>query len=245
MSSVEFKKPIYTTDKTSFGEALNGLQNKINNIQKTISYLDAYNITTVVTTPEEMAAAISLLPPGEGLINNVTYPFEENNESYRTGDIVLRLLDNRIIKISTTVGGVYYPSQLVKHENNEYTLTYSYSAATPTIGASNMSIGSPISTPTETINVQLGTLQGNQDSNVYGILQVLENKTFSHAYATMTSGSTTYKIHPVIKFFVKKADNSVGEEVDLRYSFTEDDEKNNWTVTLTEDVQLSLYIEVK
>jgi hypothetical protein len=227
MPTQKFKTNYKVTTESQFGEALEAIDNKIEQLQKGISYLDVYNISSSIEKEEDLNSAISLLAPGEALVVNVPYPFKLGEKEYRTGDIILRLLDNKEIHIKANVGGVFYPSSL-EADGNSYKLSYTYSNTQPengTIKAEQEGDTQTISTPHKEIVFNLNANTENI-TNIYGIFQELSSTTkdgvhLTFPVATIRVGENDEPIKPNIKFYAV-SDNTIEEEVYVSYSLTKD-----------------------
>lgn len=234
----------------SYQDQLDTLNGQVNSIQKQISYLDLYNITTSVDKEEDLASAITLLPPGEALVINVQKTFYLNNEAYKTGDIVLRLIDNSIIHVVSNVGGVYYPSKL-ELDDGAYKVTYAFSSSTPPSGTIEYGkenqppdykypMGSTINDPTTEISFVLK--EGNSDSNIYGLFMDLSKEGNKFKAIETKDG---VKIRPLIKFF--EVDNGVIKE-ELVVEYTLSLSGNQWVVSIDSGINYSnwkLWMQVK
>lgn len=233
----------------SYQEQLTGLSEQLNNIEKQISYLDLYNITTSVDQEEELASAITLLPPGEALVINIQNTFTLDGETYKTGDIILRLIDNSVIHVVSNVGGVYFPSKLESSDDG-YTLTYSFSPSMPPIGQTEYK-GSEIKEPTREISFNLNT--NNSDSNIYGLfrnLAVENNNKFEAVFVDNIA------VKPLIKFFEVddeiEGSEIIEEELMVEYTLALttniDNNKKEWVVSIDSGInpsQWSLWMQVK
>ena len=234
----------------SYQDQLDTLSGQVNSIQKQISYLDLYNITTSVDKEEDLASAITLLPPGEALVINVQKTFYLNNEAYKTGDIVLRLIDNSIIHVVSNVGGVYYPSKL-ELDDGAYKVTYAFSPSMPPSGTIEYGkenqppdykypMGSTINDPTTAISFLLK--EGNSDSNIYGLFVDLSKEGSNKFNAVEEKG---VKIRPLIKFF--EVDNGVIKE-ELVVEYTLSLSGNQWVISIDSGINCSnwkLWMQVK
>lgn len=228
----------------SYQEQLTGLSEQLNNIQKQISYLDLYNITTSVDQEEELASAITLLPPGEALIINVQNTFTLDGETYKTGDVILRLVDNNVIHVVSNVGGVYFPSKLESTSGGTI-LTYAFSPSMPPTGTTQYA-GSEIKEPTREISFNLNA--NNSDSNIYGLfknLAVENNNKFDAVFVDSTV------VKPLIKFFEVDGE-TIKEELVVEYTLTlttdEETKDKVWVVSIDSRInpsQWNLWMQVK
>ena len=69
-----------------------------------------------------MPAQINSLPNNSSLVINAP-SFVLNEETYKTGDIILKLYNGTSIHIRAQAGGIFYPSSLTtRDEGKNYTL---------------------------------------------------------------------------------------------------------------------------
>ena len=245
MPTQNFKATHKVTTETQFGEALEQLDRKIDQLQKSISYLDLYSISTAVEQEDELASAISLLAPGEALVINIPYTFVSGDREYHTGDIILRLLDNKEIHIKANVGGVYYPQKLEKVGSN-FKLSYGYLNSQPSDGIASITTSGntqTVSTPKKNINF---TIDNNtENATIYGLFELLTSSNLNSIhYSFAAVGPDSNKIRPVIKFYAVD-DNVILEEVNVSYSL-ELNNQNQWEVSIKDGFYgWPLYIMVK
>lgn len=229
-----FQKPFSVATSEDYGEALQQLNAELKNIQKNINYLDTYNITTSVTSEADFPSTQSLLVPGSALVINTPYSFVFNKETYRVGDVVLRLATGEWVHIRAQVGGLYYPKKLTK-TNNGYELSYEYLAATPTKESADVS-GNEVTTPGK--NITFTGLTAPNDNNVYGIFDKMSTSTYSFNHCVLDGKI----IKPVIKFFYGSGKDNLEEEVSVDYRLTSGSGK--WLVSI-DYTFTNLYIMVK
>lgn len=228
MSTITFQRPFEAGSSTEYGSALNQLNEKIKNIQKNITYLDTYNITTAVTDETNFPAAKSLLIPGSALVINTPQSFYFNNEEYRVGDVVLRIATGEWIHIKTQVGGLYYPSSFTKKTNNdEYEITYAYYAATPTQDNSAYNPDGTVAAPGK--NIIFSGIQESEDNKIYGnkcMSQYDNEKGYFFIFNAYFDSKTHVFIEPIIKFYFHERGVLV-EEISANFSYTKQEVQEN------------------
>lgn len=250
MATSNFKNVYRAATPDEYQAALLQLNEKINTIQKNISYLDTYNITTAVNNEEDLPAAISLLPPGEGLVVNVQYSFRHEGEIYKTGDVVLRLLSNDVIHIQSNVGGVYYPQKLEEVDGG-FKITYAFSASAPPQEAATINTTESGGKTTQEVDSIGNTVTFSVDTTdiseqqVYGYLSKIQPATGGKDYhlsfpavSTNISDSAEY-VKPLVKFFLCEEPAVSGDmpkilnELSIAYKLWLDGA--NWKLTLWDD----------
>lgn len=184
--TVIFNPPFNVGSSEEYGKALQAINNKIDEIGKTITYLDVYNIVDVVTDYTKLPAQINSLPNNSSLVINAP-SFVLNEETYKTGDIILKLYNGTNIHIRAQAGGIFYPSSLItKDGGKNYTLQYSFSPSEPVEGSSTGTLAKTISF--ENIKTD------NSNKTIYGIFEEF-GKTGSYYFDAITS------VQPQIQFW--------------------------------------------
>ena len=192
-----------------FQQDLMFLNEKLEAVQKRLTFYDFYNIAAIVEDPSLLQTTINNLLPNTALIINTN-----NAGNYNRGDIVFKTSTGDIQTIRAQSGGLYYPAKLTKSGNN-YTLEYKYSASAPTIGqpAEDVSLG-------ETANLSTSiTFKGLTDASksegiAYGVIKQYGEKDWNSIEAVATPKDNKL-IWPVIKFFT-----NWNEEVYFTYTLT-------------------------
>lgn len=126
-------------NKATFGEAFGLLDQKINNLQKDLTYWDIFRIREQITDNEDTEAKFTALAPGESLIFNKTYTEEIKSLDEKTyvlsrGDVLIKTLDETAVLVKAINQGMYYPSQIIKNEDDSYTITYAFDTSAPVEG---------------------------------------------------------------------------------------------------------------
>lgn len=158
------QQKIATTE--SYASALDKLQDQINSISKNITYLDVYNIIDTVESKDELNVKVA------GLINNsslvINCPtFQEGDEEYATGDIVLKNNNGEVIHIEAQPGGVYYPED-ISNSGSNIIIQYKYATNTPEENSKYQEEEetTPPDGPKETMSFMLELPESS--SNIYG-----------------------------------------------------------------------------
>ena len=248
-----FQKPFSVATSGEYSEALNQLNNELKNIQKNITYLDAYNITTSVITEADFPSTQALLVPGSALVVNTPYSFEFGGDTYRVGDVVLRLATGELVHIRAQVGGLYYPKKLEAVDGG-YNLSYEYLAATPTKESADVN-DNEVTTPGK--NITFTGITAEADSNIYGIWDkinppynssqreyiasdtIVGDYHYSFSSKFKQNSDKTYSlISPVIKFFYSGDGVTCVDELKIAYTLKHRQFQENagvWYVTLYDD----------
>lgn len=238
MPTFNFNKPFKAGDDVAYKDSLDALSAKLQSIQKNITYLDTYNITSAVSSEHETAAAISLLTPGSALVINTQYSFMLNDEQYRTGDVVLRIATGEYIHIQSQVGGLYYPHQLEEGDSG-YKITYAFTPSVPDIGNSLVSKEENTQTVVDLKQTIEFELKEKEDQAfIYGIYdETPENGKFSFPIQSIIVDGVSKVVRPLIKFFIVDVNaGSVVEELNITYKLTQN--TDNWDVELIDDFSM-------
>ena len=118
---------------TSYEAQLQALQDQIDSISKNITYLDVYNIIDTVEAKDELNVKVAGLISNSSLVINCP-TFQEGDEEYVTGDIVLKNNNGEVIHIEAQPGGAYYPKN-ISNSGNNVTIQYNYAPSTPNPGS--------------------------------------------------------------------------------------------------------------
>lgn len=235
MSTNTFKKPFNASSPEEYGNALQQLHNEIINVKKEVTYFDAYNITEVVESKDAFSSQINTITNNSGVVINCQ-PFSHNGEIYNTGDVVLKLQDNKFAHIRAQTGGLYYPSKLEKGDNG-YVLTYAYKSSAPTEESSNVNIGDEAVFAKD---ISFSGLSSTELTNsyVYGIWDKMTitngggcSYRFKKQKHTINKDNkeTTIDVDPVFEFFFVSGENI--EKVDTEY-FLQSPNDTEWNVII-------------
>lgn len=155
------------------------LSNKLETVRKTITSWDAYHISQVVTTEEELQAGLSSLMENSSLLVNIPLATQINNKTYVMGDIVYCDLNRNQHIINSIPNGFYYPSSIqTDPDSNNVILQWNYSTATPIDNSNRPADSEP---PLLTDNVLTtpyyeiaAALPYHEEKILYGIKKLLE-----------------------------------------------------------------------
>ena len=181
-----------------FQQDLMFLNEKLEAVQKRLTFYDFYNIAAIVEDPSLLQTTINNLLPNTALIINTN-----NAGNYNRGDIVFKTSTGDIQTIRAQSGGLYYPAKLTKSGNN-------YTLGQP---AEDVSLG-------ETANLSTSiTFKGLTDASksegiAYGVIKQYGEKDWNSIEAVATPKDNKL-IWPVIKFFT-----NWNEEVYFTYTLT-------------------------
>lgn len=192
-----------------FQQDLMFLNEKLEAVQKRLTFYDFYNIAAIVEDPSLLQTTINNLLPNTALIINTN-----NAGNYNRGDIVFKTSTGDIQTIRAQSGGLYYPSQIIK-EGNNYTLKYSYSASSPSELTSNATVApSTVASLAKTITFK-GLKDADQKEGIaYGVIKQRGEENWNSIKAVATPEDNKL-IWPVIKFFT-----NWNEEVYFTYTLT-------------------------
>lgn len=192
-----------------FQQDLMFLNEKLEAVQKRLTFYDFYNIAAIVEDPSLLQTTINNLLPNTALIINTN-----NAGNYNRGDIVFKTSTGDIQTIRAQSGGLYYPSQIIK-EGNNYTLKYSYSASSPSELTSNATVApSTVASLAKTITFKGLTDASKSEGIAYGVIKQRDEENWNSIEAVATPEDNKL-IWPVIKFFT-----NWNEEVYFTYTLT-------------------------
>ena len=210
-------------DASTFGSALQQIDNKLHDIKKEITYWDVYNISTAVYSKEEFENKVANLNINSSLVINTTSfttPFNGKDTDFHSGDIIIRLKDGSHQHIKAANAGVYVPTITDKDGNEttenttDFKITYNYEKTV----TDNQKIAT------------IKTLTGTK-SKMYGYSLVIDNTDEDKKYNSSkpfrfkieADEDTGILITPVIKFF----DNKKQEVYTDEYTLTIDNNDNS------------------
>lgn len=205
-------------DASTFGSALQQIDNKLNDIKKEITYWDVYNISSAVYNEEEFENKVANLNVNSSLVINTTSfnaTFNGENTDFHSGDIIIRLKDGSHQHIKAANAGVYVPKLDVNGTKDQLTITYEYQT-TVSEGDKKEAI--------------IKTLTGT-NSKMYGYSLMIdntdENKTYNSSkpfrFKIEVDETTGIFITPIIKFFDIKRQEIYTDE----YTLAIDDNDNS------------------
>lgn len=241
---------------TLLKEDLEFLSNKLETVRKTITSWDAYHISQVATTEEELRAGLSSLMENSSLLVNIPRATQINNKTYAMGDIVYCDLNRNQHIINSIPNGFYYPSSIdTDPVSNNVLLQWNYSTATPIDNRNRTENESlPILTDDvlQTPYHEIGAaIPYHQEQILYGIKTLLESgKDISYKIESTSRNGITDYIFPEIYFYEVWGD-SCGERYYLPSSAVVFDSINSTdptdppTVTITNPTNISLWVVLR
>jgi hypothetical protein len=154
---------------THYQERLNELDQAIASVKKNITYLDTLNIIDAVTNSDNFAAQVNALTPNSSLVIN-TEPFDQNNENYSRGDIILKDANDRIHHIPGQSGGLYYPKKITQPDTTKmnYNIEYAFINTIRTEEIANASVNNEVSFAAQSITFSGLTGGDASNSHIYG-----------------------------------------------------------------------------
>jgi len=184
--------------------ALTQLDNKLNEMNREVSFWDVFNVTQVLLTESDLTSKLALLNIGEAAIVNAN-KISDGNESRYRGDIAYRKSSGELIWIPAENKGIYIPSISYDNNSDMLQIRYSYQEGT--------------SSPDWTTSVRVGHQEGyliNKNAAVVspgndGFVETSPGIfTYTFSVVTVTpSGQSSFPLKPIIKFFF---DNGNGYE---------------------------------
>jgi hypothetical protein len=201
---------------THYQERLNELDQAIASVKKNITYLDTLNIIDAVTNSDNFAAQVNALTPNSSLVIN-TEPFDQNNENYSRGDIILKDANDRIHHIPGQSGGLYYPKKITQPDTTKmnYNIEYTFINAIPPEGSISVSVGSGITASEARQNIEFTSIGGGEIENsfIYGYYGALGS---SHIIPNIAQ---IPNVDPVIEFYFMDSSGSPKERVEIEYGY--------------------------
>ena len=127
-NEVQFFNTLQFTDNDDLKQALEMLNQKLNNVTRQISFWDIYNVTQVLLSDNDLASKLALLNAGEAAIVNANVLNDGKDNHYR-GDVAYRQMDGTLIWIPAENKGIYKPT--MEYVDGNIVVTYSYESAIP------------------------------------------------------------------------------------------------------------------
>ena len=229
----------------SEGKGMNGelmqqdlecLNRHLNSAYKTLTYWDLYNISDSVDDAASLNAKINSLLPNSALVINAE-EITNNDETYKRGDVILKLNNGTYKTIRAQSSGYYFPSQITTEDNGTNYLQFSYiSGISPTDGTRELT-NSLLEEPYKQIRIPLSV---NESSTVcYNIWSQITQLAQPINYKMVNST----KVQPVIKTFISTNGTSF-EEVIMPIVVTESNQ-SQFTISTPSNINDSLYILIK
>ena len=257
-----FNYPFDIATADNYGQALKGINDKINTLKKRVSYFDAFHISDSVVDEKNLEAQLSSLPINQALVIN-TSPFIKQSVVYSPGDILLKMSNGEIVHIPSQTGGVYYPRSVIPQYSDSsktaisgYTVEYSYSGSSPVDGSESV-VDWETEKDTEkgavaefASTIKFEKLEKINTGYIYGVWKTYDDgedsKTFTFtAYKSSIKDMTDWYVRPVVQFFLcKDEDNTPNEQIFIDYQLTLNEAASTWTVTVAERLA-NLWIKVK
>lgn len=220
------------------------LNRHLNSAYKTLTYWDLYNISDSVDDAASLNAKINSLLPNSALVINAE-EITNNDETYKRGDVILKLNNGTYKTIRAQSSGYYFPSQINTTESGANYLQFSYvSGVTPEEGTKELT-NSLLEKPYKQIQIPL-TLH-DKAVVCYNIWSPITELTAPIEYKLV--GETKVKVQPIIKTFISTnfPDNTSFEEVIMPITITDStiEDKPYFTIVTPANLNNSLYILIK
>lgn len=217
----------------SFSKNIQLIQDRINAIQKELSYWDLYKITNKVTDPSELDSVYNDLIIGQSLVIECESFTSNNGDILHRGDVIIKLSSGDAALIYAVNSGYYYPS-ISTTGDNQLQIDYEYREGQPDALATSYPIPDTYAS----------------DSFIYGIFDEIDSDAAQYEFEAYSypEGSDGSLVFPIIKFFKEEANNNL-EEISLPdYSLTATAEGTitKWLVHFTSSKPSNLkFIQVK
>ena len=214
------------------------LNRHLNSAYKTLTYWDLYNISDSVDDAASLNAKINSLLPNSALVINAE-EITNNDETYKRGDVILKLNNGTYKTIRAQSSGYYFPSQITtKEDSGTNYLQFSYiSGVTPEEGTKELT-NSLLEKPYKQIQIPLKV--NNTAMVCYNIWKPITELTDPIEYKIVN----TAKVQPVIKTFLATNNSTSFEEVIMPITITESD-SSHFTITTPSNIDSSFYILIK
>lgn len=203
VESADYKKPSPLVwpkpiSLENFRDNLDFVNNKLDYVQRHLTYYDIYNITATVGKSSDFDAAWASLLPNSALVINTT-----GINNYGRGDVLIKDTSGKEIHVPAQQGGLYFPSSL-KKDGESYQLIYSYSSSTPVQGSTEtVQLGENLDKPVDTITFEgLTDSSDSSASYIYGYEKAVTNGTITIELAKSKIPQYAEEdIPPIIKWF--------------------------------------------
>lgn len=211
----------------------------LNSAYKTLSYLDLYNITDSVEDEASLNSKLNALLPNSAIVINAT-EINTSDNSYKRGDVILKLNNGTYRTIRAQSSGYYYPSS-IKSDGNTFILSYSYiSGSAPASGSKELTEDSPLKEPYEIIKIPLAN-DANDNRMCYSLFQSTNQESSITFPAVKTKNDVV--VQPIVKFFLKQEDGGY-EELICSYSI-HNENNTDFIVSDFPNTLTNLYILIK
>lgn len=209
-------KTFKCSNSSDYKKALEDLQKDLAEVKKDITYLDVYNITEVCEDKTTFSSKANALAPNSAMVIN-TEPFFYNDDTYNTGDIILKMANEDTIHIKAQTGGIFYPSAVIKNKDGvDYSIQFSYMPTDPKEPESSFEIVDDTVKDyvpadfAKKITFEGFKVPSTEITNVYG---------YWGAFTTYKKFRKINSVKPYIKFYYISKNGS--EEVSLDYNLQE------------------------
>ena len=220
-------------NREAFVRNMQLIEQRIDAIQKELSYWDLYKVTSKVEDPAELDAIFSDLITGQSLVIACESFTSNSGDVLHRGDVIIKLASGNAALIQAVNSGYYKPEVSIDEQTGMLKIDYKYKEGQPE----------------ETSFSEEVALASSTNSFVYGIYQnVGENNIVFDVckYYPDPSATTNFiEIRPLIKFF-NKTDDQEGnwlEEIIWDYNITK--ENDQWKIDVTGKPSILNFIQVK
>lgn len=226
---------------------LKQLDSKLETEERKLNYYDLYKIVSAVDSEEQLYSAKASLYPNTALIVNAAQRITLDGESYKRGDLIVRLNNGSYTHVKSEAGGYWAPNKLTKltgtsetqESANTYQLQYVWGTDTispdgeKTLTPNNGGTTDPsdlADKPVETINLNYA-VEGQMQ--IYGVSKVATTKeqqtSFNFPLVVRKDENNQYQIiWPVVKCF---AANNEEVACEVRYEYQYDSNTHTGTIT--------------
>lgn len=218
---------------STLNEKIANLQTDLKNCARKVSMFDLYRIRYVVDDISDYNAILNQLLPGESLIIRA-----QGNTEHPAGQIVIRVSETEYQTIEPFQIGSYYPSDFEQIDDTpNYKLTYSFIDYYPSSTEEPVKVGSSTDVK-DKLYIEFST---PENADVYYQLGDGFASPIGSDPITFTAKSTK----PIIKFFLRNAENDEYEEIIVPFTLSYTD--TSYTIQLKEAVTApaNLYVAVK
>ena len=216
-----------------FSRNIQLIQDRIDAIQKELSYWDLYKITSKVKAPEELDSVYNDLIIGQSLVIECESFTSNNGDSLHRGDVIVKLSSGDAALVYAVNSGYYYPSMSTTTDN-QLQIDYEYREGQP----EETSVHYPIPDTYAS------------DSFIYGIFDEISSDATQYEFEAYSypEGSNGSLVFPIIKFFREGVNNNLEEITLPDYSLATavDGTITKWVIRFTSSKPSDLnFIQVK
>lgn len=214
---------------------LKQLDSKLETEERKLNYYDLYKIVSAVDSEEQLYSAKASLYPNTALIVNAAQRITLDGESYKRGDLIVRLNDGSYTHVKSEAGGYWAPNKLTKptgtSETQESANTYQlqYVWGTDTISPDGEKTLTPDgnTNPTDLADKPVKTISLDYkvegQMQIYGLSKIAntdEERKLGFSFTAITrkdENNQDQVIWPIVKCF-----DSNNEEVACEVCYTYD-----------------------